>query len=121
MTRMPNRFHYPQDANAQVVKAIEYYTEKFGQAPAGMWPGEGSVAQEIIPIFGRNGIRWIATDEKILAHSKPPINRNFFHTASMRTGKRTIRSLSFSATLNCRIRSVSPIRIFAEKTPPMIS
>ncbi len=75
---MPNRFHYPQDADAQVAKAVEYYTEKFGQAPAGMWPAEGSVAQEIIPIFGRNGIRWIATDEKILARSKPYSQPKFY-------------------------------------------
>jgi alpha-amylase/alpha-mannosidase (GH57 family) len=75
---LPNRFHYPQDANAQVVKAIEYYKEKFGQAPSGMWPGEGSVAQEIIPIFGSNGIRWIATDEKILARSKPSNQPKFY-------------------------------------------
>ena len=68
---MPGRFQYPQDANAQVAKAIEYYTQKFEQAPSGMWPAEGSVAQEIIPLFGKNGIHWIATDEKILARSKP--------------------------------------------------
>ncbi|HTR82120.1 MAG TPA: carbohydrate-binding module family 20 domain-containing protein [Bacteroidota bacterium] len=68
---LPNRFHYPQDADAQVAKAVEYYTETFGQAPFGMWPGEGSVAKEIVPIFGKNGIRWIATDAKILARSKP--------------------------------------------------
>ena len=75
---MPNRFHYPQDANIQVSKAVEYYTKTFGQAPAGMWPAEGSVAQEIIPIFGHNGIRWIATDEKILARSKPYDQPKFY-------------------------------------------
>jgi hypothetical protein len=36
-----------------------------------MWPGEGSVAHEVVPIFKKNGIQWIATDEKILARSKP--------------------------------------------------
>lgn len=84
---LPSRFHYPQDANAQVAKAIEYYTEKFGQAPAGMWPGEGSVAQEIIPLFGRNGIRWIATDEKILARSKPHNQPKFFPYGVYANGK----------------------------------
>lgn len=68
---MPNRFHYPQDADAQVAMAVEYYTKTFGQAPLGMWPGEGSVAHEVVPIFKKNGIQWIATDEKILARSKP--------------------------------------------------
>jgi len=75
---MPLRFNYPQDADAQVSKAVEYYTETFGQPPEGMWPGEGSVAEEIVPIFGRNNIRWIATDEKILARSKPYNQPKFY-------------------------------------------
>jgi alpha-amylase/alpha-mannosidase (GH57 family) len=68
---LPNRFHFPQDADAQVAMAVNFYTEKFGQPPMGMWPGEGSVAHEVIPIFKKNGIQWIATDEKILVRSKP--------------------------------------------------
>ncbi|HTX18570.1 MAG TPA: carbohydrate-binding module family 20 domain-containing protein [Bacteroidota bacterium] len=68
---LPDRFSYPEDASAQVAKAVDYYSKTFGQSPNGMWPAEGSVAQEIVPIFGGNGIRWIATDEKILARSKP--------------------------------------------------
>ncbi len=68
---MPDRFHFPQDADAQVAMAVEYYTKTFGQPPLGMWPGEGSVAHEVVPIFKKNGIQWIATDEKILARSKP--------------------------------------------------
>jgi alpha-amylase/alpha-mannosidase (GH57 family) len=68
---MPNRFRYPQDANAQVRMAVEYYKRIFGQAPHGMWPAEGSVAQEIVSLFSGNGILWIATDEKILTRSIP--------------------------------------------------
>ena len=68
---MPERFHYPQDADAQVAMAVDYYTKTFGQAPLGMWPAEGSVSHEVVPIFKKNGIQWIATDEKILARSKP--------------------------------------------------
>ncbi len=75
---MPNRFHYPQDANAQVAKAVEYYTKTFGQPPLGMWPGEGAVAQEVVPIFGANGIQWIATDEKILTRSTPSNQPKFY-------------------------------------------
>ncbi len=84
---LPNRFHYPQDANIQVAKAVAYYTKTFGQAPMGMWPGEGSVAQEIIPIFGENGIRWIATDEKILARSKPYNQPKYFPYAVYSSGE----------------------------------
>jgi len=69
---MPPRFHYPHDADVQVAKAAAYYKRMFGIRPMGMWPAEGSVAHDIVPVFGRNGISWIATDEKILARSKPP-------------------------------------------------
>ncbi|MGD0339578.1 MAG: carbohydrate-binding module family 20 domain-containing protein [Bacteroidota bacterium] len=67
----PSRFHYPQDADAQVAKAIAYYTKKFGMPPGGMWPAEGSVANDILPVFTAHNIGWIATDEKVLVHSKP--------------------------------------------------
>lgn len=68
---MPQRFHYPHDADVHVAKAAAVYKQKFGILPSGMWPAEGSVAHDIVPVFGRNGIRWIATDEKILARSRP--------------------------------------------------
>ncbi len=68
---MPNRFHYPQDAEAQVEKAVHAYTRTFGVRPAGMWPAEGSVAHDIVPVLANQRIRWIATDQKILAHSRP--------------------------------------------------
>lgn len=69
---MPSRFHFPRDANAQVVKATKFYRQMFGKDLRGMWPGEGSVAKEIIPILARNEIRWIATDMGVLAKSTPP-------------------------------------------------
>lgn len=69
---MPQRFHFPQDAEAQVVKAVRYFRNTFGQSPAGMWPAEGSVSDEILPLFSEQGIQWIATDEKILFRSRPP-------------------------------------------------
>lgn len=67
---MPSRFHYPQDAVAHVEKSITYFRKLFGKKPAGMWPAEGSVSQEVLDVFARAGIRWIATDEKILARSR---------------------------------------------------
>ncbi len=71
-TSMPERFHYPQDAEAQVVKATKFYHEIFGQDLHGMWPGEGSVAHEIIPVLSHSGVQWIATDMGVLAKSTPP-------------------------------------------------
>ena len=68
---MPSRFHYPKDADAQVAKAVTFFRETFGLAPFGMWPGEGSVAQDVLSVFSRRGVTWVASDEKILYRSKP--------------------------------------------------
>ena len=75
---LPSRFMYGQDAVAQLQKGIELYQEHFGRPPAGMWPAEGSVAQEIVGIVANGGIRWMASDEGVLARSlgKPGFNRN---------------------------------------------
>ncbi|MBN1396741.1 MAG: hypothetical protein JXA06_01795 [Bacteroidetes bacterium] len=68
---MPPRYHHPEDAEAQVAKAVHAYKKTFGMKPTGMWPGEGSVAHDIIPVFAHQGIKWVATDQKILERSKP--------------------------------------------------
>ena len=68
---LPSRFNFPKDAEAQVAKAVYAYKKTFGIKPTGMWPGEGSVAHDIIPVFAHQGIKWVATDQKILERSKP--------------------------------------------------
>ncbi|MBI4428815.1 MAG: hypothetical protein HY562_06820 [Ignavibacteriales bacterium] len=75
---MPPRFHFPGDAEAQVAKAISFYQQVFGLLPTGMWPAEGSVAHDVVPVFARQGIRWVATDEKILSRSKPTGQPKFY-------------------------------------------
>jgi alpha-amylase/alpha-mannosidase (GH57 family) len=62
-------FRYPQDAEKQVQMAVEAYQNWFGREPRGMWPSEGSVSADLVPILARAGIKWIATDEEILARS----------------------------------------------------
>ncbi len=69
--KLPSRFSYPHDANAQVAKAVKYFQETFGQPLRGMWPGEGSVSQGIVPLLVKNGIRWAATADKVLYRSSP--------------------------------------------------
>jgi alpha-amylase/alpha-mannosidase (GH57 family) len=64
-----NRFAHPEDAKAQVVKSLAYHENLFGVRPSGMWPAEGSVAEEIIPLLADEGITWIGTDEGVLARS----------------------------------------------------
>jgi len=62
-------FAYGQDAVAQIEMGVELYEQHFGLAPRGMWPAEGSVAQEIVGMVSRAGIQWMASDEGVLASS----------------------------------------------------
>ncbi len=62
-------FTWGQDAVAQVELGVAFYTERFGQAPRGMWPSEGSVAEEMIGMVATSGIQWMASDEGVLAQS----------------------------------------------------
>jgi len=64
-----NRFRHPEDAKYQIEEAVKYAKKIFGKPPAGMWPSEGSVSQDIIPLVSNAGIRWIATDEEVLSKS----------------------------------------------------
>jgi alpha-amylase/alpha-mannosidase (GH57 family) len=66
---LPSRFRAPEDAEAQLRLAVEYHTATFGRPPKGLWPSEGSVCPELIPLLRRVGLRWLATDEGILGRS----------------------------------------------------
>lgn len=59
-------FQYPEDAQAQIVRALDYFEAQFGRRPKGMWPSEGSVSPEVIPLFEAAGLDWFATSEGIL-------------------------------------------------------
>lgn len=63
------RFVYGQDAASQIELGIQLYQDHFGVKPKGMWPAEGSVAQEIVTMVSRTGINWMASDEGVLAKS----------------------------------------------------
>jgi len=66
---LPSRFHAPEDAEAQLQRAVEFHSATFGRTPVGLWPSEGSVCPELIPMLPKVGLRWLATDEGILARS----------------------------------------------------
>jgi len=63
------RFAHPEDAKIQLERAIAYHNNLFGSRPSGMWPAEGSVAEDIIHLLSDAGIQWIGTDEGVLARS----------------------------------------------------
>lgn len=62
-------FIWGQDAVAQVERGVTYYEEHFGRPPRGMWPSEGSVAEEMVSMVADSGLRWMASSEGVLAHS----------------------------------------------------
>ena len=68
-TTPPPRFAHPEDAEAQIAAAVEFYRERFERPPRGMWPAEGAVSAPLVPLLVDHGIRWIATDEGVLARS----------------------------------------------------
>ncbi|MCX8030595.1 MAG: glycoside hydrolase family 57 protein [Thermodesulfovibrionales bacterium] len=63
------RFSYPEDAKKQIKMSIDYFEDLFGRKPAGMWPSEGSVSEEVLGIIKSFGIDWVATDEEVLSRS----------------------------------------------------
>jgi alpha-amylase/alpha-mannosidase (GH57 family) len=67
---MPQRFVGDGDADLHVERALNEVQDWIGVRPSGMWPAEGSVAPEVVPIFARHGVRWIASDEDVLHRSR---------------------------------------------------
>jgi alpha-amylase/alpha-mannosidase (GH57 family) len=68
--RRPRRpFRHPDDAAEQLARAVNYHQALFGAPPAGIWPSEGSVSDAMVPLVAAAGLRWMATDELILART----------------------------------------------------
>ena len=65
----PQRYHWPEDAAAQLTLAVEQHREMFGKAPRGLWPSEGSIAPELIPLMAQCGIQYFCSDEENLFNS----------------------------------------------------
>ncbi|MGH9349505.1 MAG: glycoside hydrolase family 57 protein, partial [Vicinamibacterales bacterium] len=79
-SRMPReRFRQPEDAAEQLARAVALHTRLFEQLPAGVWPPEGSVSDDVVPLVAAAGFRWMATDEGILARS---LGRSFSRDAA---------------------------------------
>jgi alpha-amylase/alpha-mannosidase (GH57 family) len=62
-------FRHPEDAAEQLARAVRFHHDAFGIAPTGVWPSEGSVSDAVVPIVAAAGLRWMATDELILART----------------------------------------------------
>jgi alpha-amylase/alpha-mannosidase (GH57 family) len=71
---VPVDVHFPYDAREQLSRAQAFITERFGKAPEGLWPSEGSVSNDAALLASSVGFRWMATDEAILAKSGVDLN-----------------------------------------------
>ena len=67
--RLPPTFSHPEDARAHLAMARDYHAQLFGAPPHGVWPSEGSVCPELVPILQELGFQWFATDEEVLWRS----------------------------------------------------
>ena len=72
-----HRFHHPDDAKEQLIRAVKYYQDVFGRRPRGLWPSEGSVSEAVVRLAIEAGFQWMATDEIILSRSLDrPLHRS---------------------------------------------
>jgi alpha-amylase/alpha-mannosidase (GH57 family) len=63
------RFRRPDDATLHIRRAMDLHEQTFGNRPAGLWPSEGSVSDEVLSLACKQGVRWTATDEGVLART----------------------------------------------------
>jgi len=67
--RPRDRFRHPEDAAEQLARAVGLHERLFGQRPRGLWPSEGSVSDDMLPLVADAGFQWMATDEEVLART----------------------------------------------------
>lgn len=95
--RLPQRvFQHPEDAAAQLKAAVNLHENVFGRRPAGLWPSEGSVSDEVLGLAAREGFNWTATDEGVLSQSLPT-NFSRRHDGSLEGACELYRPYRFSA------------------------
>jgi alpha-amylase/alpha-mannosidase (GH57 family) len=61
-------FSHPSDADLQIEAGLRFMRER-GFAVVGCWPPEGSVSTAALNHYSEAGVKWLVTDEGILAQS----------------------------------------------------
>ncbi len=60
---LPSPFSAPEDVRAQLRLAQDLHEQVFGHRARGLWPSEGSIAPEIVPLMVEAGFDYFCTDE----------------------------------------------------------
>lgn len=80
---LPSSFSAPEDVRAQLRLAQEQHEKVFGRRARGLWPSEGSIAPEIVPLMVEAGFDYFCSDEgnlfKSLKHDPAWSHRHVEH------------------------------------------
>jgi alpha-amylase/alpha-mannosidase (GH57 family) len=81
---LPSPFSAPEDVRAQLRLAQELHEQVFGHRARGLWPSEGAIAPEIVPLMVEAGFEYFCSDEgnlfKSLKHDPAWNSRQVEHT-----------------------------------------
>lgn len=80
---LPTRFRARDDAESQLQQAVAFHRATFGRPPTGLWPSEGSVCPEMLPLVHQTGLRWLATDEGVLARTLAMCHRPWHRQSAL--------------------------------------
>lgn len=78
---LPRRFAHPVDALNQIRLGLEKFEEVVGVRPVGMWPSEGAVSSAAVKLAAACGVRWLGSDEGVLAASLERFDRDAIYHA----------------------------------------
>ena len=99
---LPSPFSAPEDVRAHLRLAQEQHEDVFGHRARGLWPSEGSVAPEIIPLMVEAGLEYFCSDEGNLFkslkadpawHNRPVDHLELFQGWRVHAGGATIQAL----------------------------
>ena len=103
--RLPERrYREIIDADQQVIRGLDVAERLLGRRPAGMWPAEGAVAQLVMSLVSKNGVRWVATGEDVLARS--------LGLSITRDGSDTVEQSELYRPWQATLRRNAPVPIF---------
>lgn len=107
-------YQFPEDADTQIRRAIEFYQSRFQELPEGMWPSEGSVSAEVCGLMRGAGIKWAATDQGVLAHSETGAPSTHFLPHRLETSKGTMmlvfRDHGLSDAIGFQYSKMDPVK-----------